>query len=187
LWQQVNVETMELECKKLVAEIRALDKETRAWEAFNGVDSKVKNMITSLSAVGLLQSPAIRDRHWQQVMNTTGVRIVMSDKTTLADLLALNLHEFEDEVSGIVDRANKEQGMEKNAWAAGGDMGQHELRLRCSQRDPDAHAQGLGGAHRDAGGEPSAAAELAHVQVHCVLPRGRLGLAEEAVDRRLCH
>jgi hypothetical protein len=112
-WQQVNVESMEMECKKLVAEIRALDKESRAWEAFNGIDSKVKNMITSLSAVGLLQSPAIRDRHWQQVMNTTGVKIEMSAKTTLADLLALNLHEFEDDVAGIVDRANKEQGMEK--------------------------------------------------------------------------
>jgi len=112
-WQQVNVESMETECKKLVAEIRALDKESRAWEAFNGIDSKVKNMITSLSAVGLLQSPAIRDRHWQQVMNTTGVKIEMSSKTTLADLLALNLHEFEDEVGSIVDRANKEQGMEK--------------------------------------------------------------------------
>jgi len=113
LWKSINVEVMEIECKKLVAEIRGLDKDTRAWEAFNGIDGKVKNMITSLGAVGLLQSPAIRDRHWQQVMNTTGVRIDMSDKTTLSDLLALQLHNFEDAVAGIVDRANKEQGMEK--------------------------------------------------------------------------
>lgn len=62
-WMQINVEDMENECKKLVADIRNLDKDTRAWEAFNGVDNEVKNMITSLSAVGLLQSPAIRDRH----------------------------------------------------------------------------------------------------------------------------
>ena len=58
---------METSCKLLIKEIRGLDKETRAWEAFNGVDGDVKNMVASLGAVGLLQSPAIRDRHWQQV------------------------------------------------------------------------------------------------------------------------
>eukprot|EP00049_Salpingoeca_infusionum_P001275 m.46981 g.46981 ORF g.46981 m.46981 type:complete len:4526 (+) comp10948_c0_seq2:170-13747(+) len=112
-WLDVNVEAMELNCKKMVKDIRGLDKESRAWEAFNGVDSEVKNMITSLGAVGLLQSQAIRDRHWQQLMNATGVKIVMDASTKLADLLALNLHNFEDDVATIVDRAKKEQGMEK--------------------------------------------------------------------------
>ncbi|EGD79180.1 outer dynein arm heavy chain beta [Salpingoeca rosetta] len=112
-WKEVNVENMEMECKRFVKEIRKLDKESRAWEAFNGVDNEVKNMITSLGAVGLLQSPSIRDRHWQQLMQATGVKIVMTEDTRLADLLALNLHNFEDDVATIVDRANKEQGMEK--------------------------------------------------------------------------
>ena len=37
----------------------------------------------------------------------------MDEHTTLADLLALNLHEFEDEVKNIVDKAVKEMSMEK--------------------------------------------------------------------------
>ena len=37
----------------------------------------------------------------------------MDEQTTLADLLALNLHEFEDEVKNIVDKAVKEMSMEK--------------------------------------------------------------------------
>jgi dynein heavy chain len=37
----------------------------------------------------------------------------MSDQTNLADLLALNLHMFEDEVRNIVDKATKELSMEK--------------------------------------------------------------------------
>ena len=37
----------------------------------------------------------------------------MSDQTNLADLLALNLHKFEDEVRNIVDKATKELSMEK--------------------------------------------------------------------------
>ena len=41
------------------------------------------------------------------------VKFVMSDETNLADLLALNLHKFEDEVHNIVDKATKELSMEK--------------------------------------------------------------------------
>lgn len=41
------------------------------------------------------------------------VKFTMSEDTTLADLLQLNLHQFEDEVRGIVDKAVKESGMEK--------------------------------------------------------------------------
>ena len=37
----------------------------------------------------------------------------MDETTTLSDLLALNLHNFEDEVRGIVDKAVKEMSMEK--------------------------------------------------------------------------
>ena len=40
------------------------------------------------------------------------VTFLMSDETNLADLLALNLHKFEDEVKNIVDKASKELKME---------------------------------------------------------------------------
>eukprot|EP00911_Craspedida_sp_UC1_P002095 UC1_evm8s1611 len=112
-WTEIDSEGMEFACKSMIKEIRNLDKDTRAFEAFNGADALVKNMVTSLGSVALLQSPAIRDRHWTQLMDATGVKIVMDTDTTLADLLALNLHNFEDEVAGIVDKASKEQNMEK--------------------------------------------------------------------------
>jgi dynein heavy chain len=113
LWQEINVENMDIELKKFMKDIRALDKEMRAWDAFTGLDSTVKNMVTSLRAVGELQNPAIRDRHWQQLMQATKVRFSMSDETNLADLLSLNLHNFEEEVRNIVDKAAKELNMEK--------------------------------------------------------------------------
>ena len=62
------------ECKKFSKELRVLDKETRAWDAYNGAENAVKNMMTSLRAVGELQNPSIRDRHWTQLMQATGVR-----------------------------------------------------------------------------------------------------------------
>lgn len=41
------------------------------------------------------------------------MRFVMDTRTTLAELLALRLHQFEDEVRGIVEQAVKERGMER--------------------------------------------------------------------------
>ena len=47
----------------------------------------------------------------------------MDDKTTLEDLLQLELHKFEEEVKNIVDKAVKEMAMEKvltevtNTWS----------------------------------------------------------------------
>ncbi|XP_068269716.1 LOW QUALITY PROTEIN: dynein axonemal heavy chain 17 [Nyctibius grandis] len=112
-WKEINVEQMDIDCKKFAKDIRSLNKEMRSWDAFTGLENSVKNMITSLRAVNELQNPAIRDRHWQELMQATKVNFTMSKDTTLADLLQLNLHKFEDEVRGIVDKAVKESGMEK--------------------------------------------------------------------------
>ncbi|XP_062567134.1 dynein beta chain, ciliary-like [Saccostrea cucullata] len=112
-WKEINVEQMDMDCKKFAKDIRGLDKEMRAWDSYLGLENTVKNMLTSLRAVSELQNPAIRDRHWQQLMVATKVRFVMDENTTLADLLSLNLHNFEDDVRGIVDKAVKEMSMEK--------------------------------------------------------------------------
>ncbi|KFO10722.1 Dynein heavy chain 17, axonemal, partial [Balearica regulorum gibbericeps] len=107
------VEQVDIDCKKFSKDIRSLDKEMRSWDAFTGLDNSVKNMITSLHAMNELQNPAIRDLHAPTVPLLLQVNFTMSEDTTLADLLQLNLHKFEDEVRGIVDKAMKELGMEK--------------------------------------------------------------------------
>jgi dynein heavy chain len=73
-WLEINIDQMDQDCKKFSKDIRMLDKEMRAWDAYSGIESTVKNMITSLHAVAELQNPAIRDRHWTQLMQATGVR-----------------------------------------------------------------------------------------------------------------
>lgn len=53
--------------------LTALDKEMRPWDTYVSLEATVKNMLTSLRAVGELQNPAIRERHWRQLMNSTKV------------------------------------------------------------------------------------------------------------------
>ena len=98
-WREINAEAMDTECKKFGREVRSLDKEMRGWDVYTGVENDIKNLMVSLRAVTELQNPTIRDRHWQELMQATGVIFVMNADTSLADLLALKLHKFEEEVN----------------------------------------------------------------------------------------
>ncbi|CAG7732677.1 unnamed protein product [Allacma fusca] len=112
-WKNINVENMDIECKRMAKEVKAMDKDVKNWTIFNNLEAKIRNMISSLKSVSELQNPSIRERHWQELMAATKVKFNMNDSTTLADLVALNLHNFEDEVKNIVDKAVKESSMEK--------------------------------------------------------------------------
>lgn len=74
-WRKIDVENMDIECKKFAKDVRLLDKEMRSWDAYTALESIVKNMLTSLRAVGELQNPAIRERHWVQLMASTKVSL----------------------------------------------------------------------------------------------------------------
>ncbi|VDN25471.1 unnamed protein product [Dibothriocephalus latus] len=101
-WLEIDVDQLDADCRNFAKDLRRLDKEVRAWGTWGGLEEVVKNMTTSLQAVKELQNPAIRDRHWAQLMVATGVKFSMSKETTLADLLALSLHRFEDEVRNLL-------------------------------------------------------------------------------------
>ncbi|KAJ3096963.1 hypothetical protein HDU97_005410 [Phlyctochytrium planicorne] len=124
LWTEIDTDFMENRCRDLAKELRRMDKEIKGWDVYNGLDQMVKDMITSLRAVGELRSNAIRDRHWKQLMKTTGVTFVLTKDMKFQDLLSLQLHKYEDDVKVIVDRATKELAMEKvlndlsKTWAA---------------------------------------------------------------------
>ncbi|XP_064146125.1 dynein axonemal heavy chain 11 isoform X1 [Loxodonta africana] len=112
-WRQINVEQMDVELRRFAKEIWSLDKEVRVWDAYASLEGTVKDMVTSLRAITELQNPALRDRHWQQLMKTVGVNFSINEATTWANLLVLQLHKVEDDVRSIVDKAVKEMGTEK--------------------------------------------------------------------------
>ncbi|KAG9277586.1 dynein heavy chain 11, axonemal-like [Astyanax mexicanus] len=112
-WKEINVEQMDMELRRFAKEMKTLDKEVRVWDVYTGLESTVKNLLTSLRAVNELQNLAVRERHWQQLMHTTGVSFIMNENTTLGDLLELQLHRVEEEVKNIVDKAVKEMAIEK--------------------------------------------------------------------------
>lgn len=64
---------MEEGAKNFVKEVKSLSKKVREEDVFKGVDAAVKNFLVSVPLVADLRSPAMRDRHWQQLMDTTKV------------------------------------------------------------------------------------------------------------------
>ena len=75
-WKNINIEYMETECKKFGKDLKNLDKEMRSWDTYIGTENLVKNLLTSLKSVTELQNSAIRDRHWMELMQTTGVSVI---------------------------------------------------------------------------------------------------------------
>jgi len=55
----------------------------------------------------------MRPRHWKQLMRATGISFETDERFCLGDLLALKLHLYEEQVLEIVDRANKEELIER--------------------------------------------------------------------------
>lgn len=52
-----------------------MDKEVREWSVYTHVETLIKNMITSLRVLIELQNPAMKERHWVELMEVTNVII----------------------------------------------------------------------------------------------------------------
>eukprot|EP00201_Polytomella_parva_P017476 CAMPEP_0175071536 /NCGR_PEP_ID=MMETSP0052_2-20121109/19298_1 /TAXON_ID=51329 ORGANISM="Polytomella parva, Strain SAG 63-3" /NCGR_SAMPLE_ID=MMETSP0052_2 /ASSEMBLY_ACC=CAM_ASM_000194 /LENGTH=4543 /DNA_ID=CAMNT_0016338719 /DNA_START=12 /DNA_END=13643 /DNA_ORIENTATION=- len=112
-WDKIDVDFLVEETKKLTKDVKTLNKAVRNYEVYRLLEETLKAMLTSLPLVQDLHHPAMRDRHWKLLMTTTGKYFVMDEKFCLGDLLALELHNYVDACSEIVDRAQKELNIEK--------------------------------------------------------------------------
>ncbi|KAJ3597932.1 hypothetical protein NHX12_001448 [Muraenolepis orangiensis] len=90
-WGQISVDQMEADLRSFAKDMQKLDREARTWDVYCALDVHVKNLLTSLRAIDF----------------------TLCAGTTLSDLLALQLHLYEEEVSNIVDKAVKEMAIEK--------------------------------------------------------------------------
>lgn len=50
-----------------------MDKEIREWQVYTSIEKLIKTMMTSLRALTELQNPAMKDRHWAELIEVTNV------------------------------------------------------------------------------------------------------------------
>jgi dynein heavy chain len=74
-WSGIDADSLLEETKKLGKEVRSLPRAVREYEAWRGLEERVKGMATALPLVGELAHPAMRARHWAALAAvSTGAR-----------------------------------------------------------------------------------------------------------------
>ncbi|GET87016.1 dynein heavy chain, putative [Leishmania tarentolae] len=116
-FKDADVSYFEDEAKKISKQLQLQPMKVKGWGVFKGVDETVRNMRTSLPLCDSLSSPAMRPRHWEELVHTTkqpGTIDPTAADFTLEKLFALGLHKYSDDVSNIVEKAEKELRIETN-------------------------------------------------------------------------
>ncbi len=105
LWDSItDTSLMVKKCNEILKEVMKLPNEARSWAVYAGLQREVSNLLTVLPLVQLLHSESMSDRHWTQLKESTKKDFVKDKNFCLADLLALQLHQYGPIVEDIVDK-----------------------------------------------------------------------------------
>ena len=117
LWDKIDTEQLmtlikEMQTKQCNPQ-SPQNKDIKTWKAFQSLNDRVKNMNTILPLISQLHSKFMQDRHWKRLMKITAQVIdFKSPKFCLDDLIKLELYKFAEEVTELVDGAQKEAKIE---------------------------------------------------------------------------
>lgn len=107
-WANLDTEVLEDSAKGLVQSLRKLPKTVRQSDAYQGMDRSVKEFVVTCPIITSLRSPAMRERHWKELMLVVKKEFTLQPQMPLKDLLDLALHKHATDVDEITDRAMKE-------------------------------------------------------------------------------
>ncbi|KAL1513082.1 hypothetical protein ABEB36_002553 [Hypothenemus hampei] len=114
LWANLNPQALLDGIDGFLKEFRRITKEIRSMPVGLTLELKMKHFRNSVPLMVALKNEALRSRHWQQLMEKTGIEFDMSpDKFTLDNMFAMELHRFQDIAEEIINNAIKELAIEK--------------------------------------------------------------------------
>jgi len=108
LWDQIDTDSLLSACKRLQKLIQSIPQEIQSWDAYQGLNTEVKNLMTVLPLAQQLHSPDMEDRHWRELQIATGKFFNKDANFCLSNLLELELHKHVNDVEYIVELARKE-------------------------------------------------------------------------------
>jgi dynein heavy chain len=110
-WGALDPEELEDSAKNLVTSVRRLPKSIKGTDAFEGLDSLVKDFIITCPIIVSLRSPAMRERHWRELMEVVKKQFPLPSEnpnTPLRQLMEMELHVHAAGVEEIAEKATKE-------------------------------------------------------------------------------
>ena len=86
---------MEESVQKFMKRLLKCPKDTKDWEVFQSLKEKVTQCKKTIPILQDLKNPALRDRHWQQIMEETGRTFnPKGDDFTLEKILEIGLDQY---------------------------------------------------------------------------------------------
>lgn len=114
LWVNLNPQQLVDGIDDYIRTFKALPKHVRAADIAKHVEEKMKEFKRSVPLFVDLKHEALRPRHWNMLMDKTGVHFEMApDRFTLGKLFAMELHQYSEVIADIIATAIKELQVEK--------------------------------------------------------------------------
>ncbi|XP_034494845.1 dynein heavy chain 10, axonemal isoform X4 [Ailuropoda melanoleuca] len=113
LWINLNVQFLQEGIEGFLKSLRKLPRQVRNLSVACHLEAKMKAFKDSIPLLLDLKHEALRDRHWKELMEKTGVFFEMTETFTLENMFAMELHKHTDVLNGIVMAAVKEIAIEK--------------------------------------------------------------------------
>ncbi|XP_069353305.1 dynein axonemal heavy chain 10 isoform X1 [Eulemur rufifrons] len=113
LWANLNVQFLQDGIEGFLKALRKLPRQVRNLSVAYHLEAKMKAFKDSIPLLLDLKHEALRDRHWKELMEKTGVYFETTDTFTLENMFAMELHRHTDVLKEIVTSAIKEVAIEK--------------------------------------------------------------------------
>ncbi|XP_027593384.2 dynein heavy chain 10, axonemal isoform X1 [Pipra filicauda] len=114
LWINLNVQVLQEGIDGFLKALRKLPRPVRSMAVAVQLETKMKAFRDSIPLLLDLKNEALRERHWQDLMERTGTKFEMKTETfTLENMFAMELHKHKGIISDIVGTAVKELSIEK--------------------------------------------------------------------------
>ena len=109
LWGDLDIVALQSGADGFEVKARKFPKKLKEIYTFKMVESVLSNFKESLPLVVNLKNDAMKPRHWQKLMEVTGVTFDVSLKTlTLENIFTMELHTFSAQVEEIINEAVQE-------------------------------------------------------------------------------
>uniref|UniRef100_A0A8C0ZLW2 AAA+ ATPase domain-containing protein n=1 Tax=Castor canadensis TaxID=51338 RepID=A0A8C0ZLW2_CASCN len=113
LWVNLNVQFLQEGIEGFLKSLRKLPRPVRSLSVAFHLEATMKAFKESIPLLLDLKHEALRDRHWKELMEKTGVFFEMTETFTLENMFAMELHKHTDVLNEIVTAAVKEVAIEK--------------------------------------------------------------------------
>ncbi|VDP74395.1 unnamed protein product [Echinostoma caproni] len=114
LWRELNIQNLQEGIEQYLKSLRQLPKAVRMHPIGRAIYEHMKTFKDSLPLFVDLRHEALRERHWSELMRKTGQSFdINPDTFTLASVFAMDLYQYQSQISEILAVAIKEMSIEK--------------------------------------------------------------------------